>query len=195
MGRPNRTISASKGTTGISHLAWLLQPTAEANPIISGTNALWGTDILNGNSPISGANRLWSGLNTVSFFATPYLENGINLGISWVGTKFDTAIANQVDWIGNIFDSSSFNGYSGLNYLDGLPKLSSSAMLNFQLHTYIEQAYNLDVSTNVNSAVFWSGRGNQELAATYASQTGKTILEWTPGGSYFEIFKFRSNIL
>jgi hypothetical protein len=44
----------------------------------------------------------------------------------------------------------------------------------------------LDVSSHPNGAVFYSGRGNRELAEGFANQTGKTTLEMTPGGRWLD---------
>lgn len=52
----------------------------------------------------------------------------------------------------------------------------------FGIHSASEEAFTLDVSTGRDMAVFWSGRGNRELAERYALHTGKVTLEMTPGG-------------
>lgn len=44
----------------------------------------------------------------------------------------------------------------------------------------------LDVSTKPNTATFYSGIGNRELAEHFALQNGKTTLEMTRGGKYLD---------
>ena len=68
--------------------------------------------------------------------------------------------------------------------IDNLSK--AEAKLSFQIYSYVEQALSLDVSTSRDSAIFWSGKGNQTLAEAFASKTGKTTLGWTSGGQYIE---------
>jgi hypothetical protein len=51
---------------------------------------------------------------------------------------------------------------------------------------YLRVADKLDVSTAPSKAVFYSGRGNRELAETFAKQSGKTTLEMTPGGRWLD---------
>ena len=48
------------------------------------------------------------------------------------------------------------------------------------------EAETVDVSTQPNQAVFYSGRGNRERAEAFALENGKTTLEMTPGGRYFD---------
>ena len=63
----------------------------------------------------------------------------------------------------------------------------SSSKSAFKIHSYIEQAiFKLDVSTEIDTAVFWSGRGNRKLAESYAINVNKTTLELTSGGSYLD---------
>ena len=50
---------------------------------------------------------------------------------------------------------------------------------------YLEKARSLDVSTEGNKAVFWSGYPeNLNRARKFTQETGKTILETTQGGKY-----------
>jgi hypothetical protein len=42
------------------------------------------------------------------------------------------------------------------------------------------------VSTARSSAVFYSGRGNRELAEQFARQSGMSTLEMTPGGEWLD---------
>lgn len=51
---------------------------------------------------------------------------------------------------------------------------------------FLRLADNLDVSTARNGAVFYSGRGNRELAEAFARQNGRTTLEMTPGGQFLD---------
>ena len=51
---------------------------------------------------------------------------------------------------------------------------------------YMELAENLDVSTEKNTAIFYSGPGNRELAEAFAKINGKTTLEMTNGGKYLD---------
>ena len=50
----------------------------------------------------------------------------------------------------------------------------------------MELAENLDVSTEKNTAIFYSGPGNRELAEAFAKINGKTTLEMTNGGKYLD---------
>ena len=47
---------------------------------------------------------------------------------------------------------------------------------NFEIHVLIEKVPKLDVSTGLDEAVFWSGRGNRELTESYALLTDKFTL-------------------
>ena len=53
----------------LGSLASTLTPLAEMNPLVSGTNALYGKDILQNNRPLSGWERALAGFNTLSFFS------------------------------------------------------------------------------------------------------------------------------
>jgi hypothetical protein len=52
-----------------------------------------------------------------------------------------------------------------------------------------EKARNVDVSTSAHQAVFYSGEGNRAQAEAFAQLNGKTTLEMTPGGKYFDDLK------
>ena len=52
-----------------------------------------------------------------------------------------------------------------------------------------EKAKSADVSTSANQAVFYSGDGNRAQAEVFAQLNGKTTLEMTPGGKYFDDLK------
>lgn len=54
---------------------------------------------------------------------------------------------------------------------------------------FMKKADELDVSTMRNSAVFYSGRGNRELAEVFAANNGKTTLEMTAGGKWLDDMK------
>jgi hypothetical protein len=60
---------------------------------------------------------------------------------------------------------------------------------NFEIHALIEKIPTLNVNTGIDETVFWSGRGNRELAEFYASATGKSTLEMTHGGQYLDSLK------
>lgn len=47
----------------------------------------------------------------------------------------------------------------------------------------------LDVSTEPNTATFYSGNGNRALAEEFATNNGKTTLELTSGGQYLDNLK------
>jgi len=51
---------------------------------------------------------------------------------------------------------------------------------------YLRLVDDLDVSTARNGAVFYSGKGNRELAEAFARQNGRTTLEMTPGGKFLD---------
>ena len=55
--------------------------------------------------------------------------------------------------------------------------------------TLAEKARNVDVSSSAHQAVFYSGEGNRAQAEGFAQLNGKTTLEMTPGGKYFESLK------
>ncbi len=57
---------------------------------------------------------------------------------------------------------------------------------------YINLSETLDVSTAPNTAIFYSGKGNRELAEEFAKMNGKTTLEMTPGGAYLDNLKLFS---
>ena len=51
---------------------------------------------------------------------------------------------------------------------------------------FLHLADKLDVSTARNAAVFYSGRGNRELAEAFALQNGRMTLEMTRGGQFLD---------
>lgn len=53
----------------------------------------------------------------------------------------------------------------------------------------LEKAKKVDVWTSAHQAVFYSGEGNRALAESFAKLNGKTTLEMTLGGKYFESLK------
>lgn len=53
-----------------------------------------------------------------------------------------------------------------------------------EFEDYFRLAYELDVSTAQNGAVFYSGPGNRELAEAFAAEHGRVTLEMTPGGRW-----------
>ncbi|MDD3139996.1 MAG: hypothetical protein PHX08_13605 [Lachnospiraceae bacterium] len=53
----------------------------------------------------------------------------------------------------------------------------------------MEMVEELDVSTKPNTATFYSGKGNRELAEEFAKTNGKTTLEMTQGGKYLDDLK------
>ena len=55
-----------------------------------------------------------------------------------------------------------------------------------EFERYVNEAYEVDVSTGANQAVFYSGKGNRALAEAFAKLNGKMTLEMTPGGRYFD---------
>ena len=57
---------------------------------------------------------------------------------------------------------------------------------------YMNLVETLDVSTAPNTATFYSGKGNRELAEEFARMNGKTTLEMTPGGAYLDNLKLFS---
>jgi len=54
---------------------------------------------------------------------------------------------------------------------------------------YMDLVEKLDVSTSPNTATFYSGPGNRDLAEKFAIENGKTTLELTPGGKYLDDLK------
>ena len=51
---------------------------------------------------------------------------------------------------------------------------------------YMRMTNKLDVSTPKNSAVFYSGKGNKQIAESFAKENGKMTLEMTKGGKYLD---------
>ncbi|HEV2319936.1 MAG TPA: DUF6531 domain-containing protein [Verrucomicrobiae bacterium] len=51
---------------------------------------------------------------------------------------------------------------------------------------FMSKAQTLDVSTAKDAAVFYSGKGNRELAEQFAIENGGTTLEMTPGGEWLD---------
>ncbi len=64
---------------------------------------------------------------------------------------------------------------------------------NVTFKKYMKLANELDVSTGRNQAVFYSGKGNRELAEAFAKEHRKLTLEMTPGGQYLDELKLFSN--
>lgn len=63
----------------------------------------------------------------------------------------------------------------------------------FKIHTYVENALSLDVYTAIDTATFWSGKGNRALAESYVLRTGKVTLEMTPGGNFLDSLQIFKN--
>lgn len=59
---------------------------------------------------------------------------------------------------------------------------------------HLSQAEKLDVSTHPNTAVFYSGDRNREMAEEFSRVSNRTTLEMTPGGSYLDNLYLRFNI-
>jgi hypothetical protein len=53
-------------------------------------------------------------------------------------------------------------------------------------NSLVEKAKSVDVSSGAHQAVFYSGEGNRARAEAFAELNGKTTLEMTPGGKYFD---------
>jgi len=56
-------------------------------------------------------------------------------------------------------------------------------------NSLVEKAKNADIWTSAHQAVFYSGEGNRARAEAFARLNGKTTLEMTPGGKYFDSLK------
>ena len=56
----------------------------------------------------------------------------------------------------------------------------------FRIHLLAVETRKLDVMTDLDEAIFWSGRGNKILAEDFASHTGGLTLEMTSGGRYLD---------
>ena len=57
------------------------------------------------------------------------------------------------------------------------------------LDYYLDLVEKLDVTTQPNTATFYSGPGNRALAEQFANANGKTTLEMTQGGKYLDDLK------
>ena len=71
---------------------------------------------------------------------------------------------------------------------DALTRLRAEEALRAYRY-YKSLVQELDVSTDPDQAVFYSGKGNRELAEEFAKLNGKTTLEDTPGGKYLDSLK------
>jgi len=60
-------------------------------------------------------------------------------------------------------------------------------------NSLVEKAKSVDVSSGAHQAVFYSGEGNRARAEAFAELNGKTTLEMTPGGKYFDGLKLFEN--
>ncbi len=118
----------------------------------------------------------------------PLASTGDNMIDDWYGLVDDTVdgaasswddVANSLDDVANDALAAKPNtGYNGIT-TEGVVDYSSLA----------EKARNVDVSTSAHQAVFYSGEGNRAQAEAFAQLNGKTTLEMTPGGKYFESLK------
>jgi hypothetical protein len=75
----------------------------------------------------------------------------------------------------------ALGGYGG-DALAGTTGLKNAAAFNY----YSNAAQNIDLSTEPNSAVFYSGPGNRDLATSYANANGASTIEMTKGGSWLD---------
>src|SRR3990167_9758181 len=57
---------------------------------------------------------------------------------------------------------------------------------NFGVHAAVEKVPFLDISTHADEATFWSGKGNRQLAESFADLLVKRTIEMTSGGKYLE---------
>ncbi len=62
-----------------------------------------------------------------------------------------------------------------------------------EFYNYIKLVDELDVSTEANTAVFYSGRGNRTMAEDFAVSNNKTTLEMTKGGKYLDDLNLFNN--
>jgi hypothetical protein len=83
----------------------------------------------------------------------------------------------------------AIEGFQALNKLDNVAdtaKLAGKADEAKDFAYYMKKVDSLDVSTQPNKAVFYSGPGNRELAEAFAEKAGKTTLEMTNGGKWLQ---------
>lgn len=73
-----------------------------------------------------------------------------------------------------------------VNWIDPLGLTCNEGSQNDVFAYYMEKAKTIDVSTNKNGAVFYSGPGNHALAEEFAITNNKTTLEMTEGGAWLE---------
>ena len=111
--------------------------------------------------------------------------NTLQSTLNWTST-----ISNGLYDIGMLYNAVKYK--FGGSFNRGSKEASGAGNFNSN-----EEAYeyyknlveNLDVSTGKNSATFYSGKGNRELAEEFANMNGKTTLEMTPGGKYLDDLK------
>ena len=105
------------------------------------------------------------------------------------GGKAGSVLNNK--WLANVSaeDAARYNAYwsnvaSGRN--TGKEILNESVDPDVVFKEYMEVVEHLDVTTKPNTATFYSGKGNRELAEEFARTNGKTTLEMTKGGQYLD---------
>ena len=76
--------------------------------------------------------------------------------------------------------------FTGLGITTGAAIGTGAAVNKTAYNYYLNKVDSLDVATAPNSAVFYSGRGNRELAENFAITNNKQTLEMTNGGSWLD---------
>ena len=107
-------------------------------------------------------------------------ENAIRLSLEGADLANDARAAMRARVLANIAASRSARTASGFGEFASVDRELTP------FRQYMRAAETLDVATAPNKAVFYSGPGNRALAEAFASTTGRTTLEMTPGGSWLD---------
>ena len=84
---------------------------------------------------------------------------------------------------------SAVDGAENAVKSESVTKIQEFASNDKAYKYYMDLVDELDVSTAKDTATFYSGPGNRELAEGFAKANGKTTLEMTFGGSYLDDLK------
>lgn len=120
------------------------------------------------------------------YFATPaqkILNYPVIKTIEGVNYLADS-ISGEANYLANHGYDSNF--WAGLGITTGVAVGAGTSVNRTAYNYYSNRVSPLDVSTPPNSAVFYSGRGNRELAENFAITNNKQTLEMTNGGSWLD---------
>src|SRR3990167_4452612 len=115
---------------------------------------------------LGGVGAAFGGMGKLAEFELA-LRGAREVGLFGGGGESQAALRSRV--LGNIAETRA-----GIN------------VTNFGVHAAVEKVPFLDISTHADEATFWSGKGNRQLAESFADLLVKRTIEMTSGGKYLE---------